>query len=80
MPQRLSKGEFDALINLSQNKQIVIQKSDKGNFIVIVDRDKYVEKVETFLSDQSKFQKIAAKDDKFLNFITSQEKRVDNIY
>ena len=79
VPQHLSKGEFDALKNLSQNKQIVIQKSDKGNSIVIVDRVKYIEKMENFLSDQSKFQKIALKDDNFLNFITSQEKRIDKI-
>ena len=56
VPQHLSKGEFDAIKNLSQNKQIVIQKSDKGNSIVIIDRVKYIEKMENFLS-QSKFQK-----------------------
>ena len=49
--QHLSKGKFDALKNLSQNKQIVIQKSDKGNSIVIVDRDKYIQKMENVLSD-----------------------------
>ena len=36
--------------------------------------------MENFLSDQSKFQKIALKDDNFLNFITSQEKRIAKIY
>ena len=80
VPQHLSKGEFVALKNLSQNKQIVIQKSDKGNSIVIVDRVKYIEKMENFLSDQSKFQKITIKDDNLLNFITSQEKRIDKIF
>ena len=80
VPQLLSKGEFDALKTLSQNKQTVIQKSDKGNSIVIVDRVKYIEKMENFLSDQSKFQKITIKDDNLLNFITSQEKRNDKIY
>ena len=72
MPQHLSKEEFDALKNL-RNKQIVIEKSDKGNSIVVVDRDKYIEKMENILSDQSKSQKIALKDDNFLNFITSQK-------
>ena len=38
MPQYLPKGEFDALKNRSQNKQTVIQKSEKCNYIVIVDR------------------------------------------
>ena len=72
MPQHLSKEEFDALKNL-RNKQIVIEKSDKGNSIVVVDRNKYIEKMENILSDQSKSQKIALKDDNFLNFITSQK-------
>ena len=87
VPQHLLKGEFDALKNLSQNKQIDIQKSDKdnsivikGNSIVTVDRDKYIEKMENFSSDQNKFQKIAWKDDNFLSFIISQEKRNDEIY
>ena len=54
-----------------QNKQIVIQKSDKGNYIIIVARNKYIEKMENFLSDESKFKITAVKDDILLNFITS---------
>ena len=65
---------------LSKIKQIVIQKSGRGNSIVIVDRDEYVERMENFWSDQRKFQIIALKDGNFLNFVTSQEKRVDEIY
>ena len=55
VPLHLWKGEFDALKNLFQSKQIVNQKSDKDNSIVKVDRDKYIEKMENYLSDQSKF-------------------------
>ena len=36
--------------------------------------------MEKFLSDQSKFQKTAVKYHNFLNFVTSQEKRIDKIY
>ena len=82
--------KFDALKNRhslkqtktskSQNKQIVIQKSEKDNSIVIVNRNKYIEKIENFLSDKSKFQKTAVKNDNFLNFITSQEKHIDKIF
>ena len=36
--------------------------------------------MENFLSDQSKFLKIALEDDNFLNFITIQEQRIDKIY
>ena len=78
MPQHPQKGEFNALINKSQNKKIVIQKSNKGNSIVIVDM--YIEKIESLLSDESKFQKTTVKDDNFLNFITCQEKRINKIY
>ena len=35
--------------------------------------------MENFVNDQSKFQKIALKDDNFLNFITSKEKGIDKI-
>ena len=52
------------------------QKSDKGNSKVIIARVNYIQKMEKFLSDSSKFQKTTPKDDKFLNFVTSQEKRM----
>ena len=84
------KMKFDALKNRhslkqtetskSQKKQIVIQKSEKGNSIVIVNRNKYIEKIENFLCDKSKFQKTSAKNDNFLNFITSHEKHIDKIF
>ena len=35
-PQHLSTGEIDALQNLSQNKQIIIQKSDRSNCLAII--------------------------------------------
>ena len=37
--QNLSKEELSALTNLSKNKDIVIQKSDKGHSVVIVGKD-----------------------------------------
>ena len=36
--QNLCKEEFIALQNLSKNKDLIIQKSDKGNFVIIVQR------------------------------------------
>ena len=64
----ISKGEFDALKNLSQNKHIGIQKPDKGSSTVIVARDKYLKKMENFLSDQSEFKKTAVNDLDFSTF------------
>ena len=74
MPQHLPKREFDALKNMSQNKQTVIQKSSKVNSKVIVERDMYIKKMDSFSSNPSKFQKTAVKDNNFFNSITSQKK------
>ena len=64
---------------MSQNEHIVIQKSGKGNSIVVIDRDKYTKKM-NFLSDQNKFQEKTVKDDDFLNFIINQEKQINKIF
>ena len=75
--QNLSKQELTALTNLSKNKDIVIQKSDKGNSVVIVDKDTYIKRMENLLSDQRKFEKFTLKSDAFLNFVVNQEKRIE---
>ena len=56
--QNLSKEELTALTNLNKNKDIIIQKSDKGNSVLIVDKDPYVKRMENLLSDQRKFEKV----------------------
>ena len=52
----LSKDENNALKNLSSLKNIIIQKSDKGNSTV--NRDNNINGMETLISDQAKFQKL----------------------
>ena len=71
---------YNTLLNITLRTLRIIQKSDKDNSIVLADRDKYIKKMENFLSDQTKFQKTPGKDVKFLNFLNSQEKRIDKIY
>ena len=63
VPQNLSKEEFTALQNLSKNKDLIIQKSDKGNSVVIVQRQDYLQKMNDVLSDQKKFSKVSLKND-----------------
>ena len=75
MPQHLSTGECDALKNF-EKKQIVVQKSGKGNsiVIVIVDRDKCIETIDDFLSNQCKFQSwilLPVKENTLIKFIKS---------
>ena len=75
--QSLSKEEFIALQNLSKNKDLIIQKSDKGNSTVIVQRQDYLMKMND--SDHKKFSKVSLKDDTLLNFVINQEKQVDKV-
>ena len=68
------------LTDLSKNKNIVIQKPDKGNSVVIFDKDTYIKTRENLLSDQIKFEIVTLKTDTFLNFLVNQEKRIDTIF
>ena len=74
------RRELTALTNLIKNNDIVIQKSDKGNSAVIVDKDTYIKRMENLLSDQRKFEKVTLKNDAFLNFVVNQENPIDTIF
>ena len=67
------------MASLSKNKDIVIQKSGKGNS-VIVDKETYIKRMENILSDERKFERVTLKNDAFLNFVLNQEKRIDTIF
>ena len=73
----LSHPEFQALKNLKSNRDIVIHKSDKGNSVVIVNRDDYLKRLSDMVADESKFEKVAVKQDKDYNFMTNEKKGVD---
>ena len=47
----------EALLRLKRNIDLVISRPDKGSGVVIMDRADYVSKIESILSDTSKFQK-----------------------
>ena len=75
LPRNLSDGEFKALQNLSRKTNLVVQKSDRGNSVVILDKDVYIKHMES-LNDKAKFEKVDAKKG-LLNFTVNQEKRVN---
>ena len=52
----LSKEEHFALKNLVKNKDLIIQEADKGNTVVILNKNDYSLKMKKILSDTSKFQ------------------------
>ena len=57
-PENVTFSEFNALKRLSKNKDIVIQKADKGNTVAILDKCSYISAIEEILNDNSKFSKL----------------------
>ena len=75
-PENLTSSEFKALKRLSKNKDIVIQKADKGNTVVILDKCSYISAIEEILNDNSKFSKLDIPAGKEINHIVDLEKRI----
>ena len=78
-PSNLSKNESESLCKLKNENNHVIQKADKGNTIVILDKDSYLKSVETLRKDSSKFKNIPIAPNKDLNYIINSEKRVTDL-
>ena len=56
--ENLSLEESDAFINLNNNENIIIQKADKGNTVVIIDQANFIREMENILLDANKFLKV----------------------
>ena len=54
----LRKKKYLAFLELIKLDNIIIQKADKGNVVVIVAKNVYIEKMESILSDTFKFQEV----------------------
>ena len=78
VPQNLSDEELEARDRLSKNNNLVVQKVDKGNSVVLVDRDVYTKHMENILKDNTKFEKVHIKT-RTLNFQVNHEKRINEI-
>ena len=74
--ENLTESEFKALRHLSKNKNIVIQKADKGNTIVILDKISYIRAIEEILNDDTKFSNLEIPAGKEINYITNLEKKI----
>ena len=75
-PENLTSSEFKALKHLSKNKDIIIQKADKGNTVVILDKCSDISVIEEILNDNSKFSKLDIPALKEINHIVNLEKRI----
>ena len=59
--QHLSNEEFEGLKNLSAIWNSIIQKGDKGNPVVLVEKDVYIRNIEKILDNATKFEKMKVK-------------------
>ena len=75
----LTKNEQLALSNLSNDKNIIIQKSNKGNNVVLLDKDKYLEGIYKILNNNPKFETLQFDHDKELNYVLNLEKKIMNV-
>ena len=75
----LTKNERLALNNLSNNKNIIIQKSDKGNRVVLLDKDKYLEGMSKILNNNANFEMLQLDHGKELNYILNLEKKIVSV-
>ena len=74
--KNLSREEVKALNNLVKNKDLVIQKADKGNNIVILNRSDYISKLSKILEDTSKFIRVNIEEGKALNHLIHMEGQI----
>ena len=78
-PSNLTKEEFASLKSLSRIDSLIIQKSDKGNSIAIINKDDYLQKMRNILSDSSKFSETCITKEKDLNFLINIEKQITDL-
>ena len=76
--ENITDEEHRALSELMSIDDIIIQKADKGNVIVLLDKTTYIEKMEDILSDRSKFTPIIFEDELGdLKYILEKEKEIN---
>ena len=64
---------------LSKSLDLIIQKSDKGNSIVLINKSDYLDQMCNILTDSKKIVKSFVVDDKSLNFIIGIEKKLTDL-
>ena len=76
MENNLNKAEFDTLKSLIRNKEQIIQKTDKRNNVVLLNRKDYISKMKLILADTSEFEKIQVDDTKVINQLNHMENKI----
>ena len=75
--ENISKREHKAFLELLDLKDLIIQKADKGNVIMIIDRNVYITKMNNILNDDTKFVKILfGKRNKELDYLLDKQDKI----
>ena len=75
--ESISKAEHKAFSELLDLKNIIIQKADKGNVIVIIDKNTYITKMNSILDDDTKFRKVTfKKKNKELDYLLDKQEEI----
>ena len=64
---------------LAKNKNLVIQNAKKGNTVVIINKSNYKTKIKDILSDCTKLKKLKIVENKQLNFLLNNKKKLKDI-
>ena len=72
----ITPDEHKALKDLSSRKDIIIQKADKGNSVVVLNKSDYIKRMTEILSDIDKFKKLNVKPGKELNLLLKHEDKL----
>ena len=72
----ITPEEHKALKDLSSRKEIVIQKVDKGNSVVILNKCDHIKRVNEMLLDIDEFKKLNVKSGKELKLLLKHEDKL----
>ena len=75
----LTKEEMQVLRDLLSRDDIIIQKADKGNSVVVLNKSDYLKRMKEILSDIDKFKKLNVKQGKELNCLLQHEDKLVKI-
>ena len=56
--ENITEDEFNALLELKNFKNIITQKSDKGNSAVLINKEIYKSKIKSILNDKLKYMEL----------------------
>ena len=77
---KVSSEELSYLKSLLRNRNIVIQKGEKVNTVVIIDKEKYVQGVKNVISGSSKFIPLNIPPEDYINYIVNVEKKFRKLF